>query len=47
MLVFSTLLCELYVAPLTCSLIQLYTPLPCVKVQHIQTVCGWEWDVGC
>ncbi len=40
--------------PLTFSLVQLPPPLSCVKVQRIQTVCGWEgvggvescWSLG-
>jgi hypothetical protein len=46
MLVFSTQLCELL--PLYPSLwfIPPPHPLPCVKVQYIQTVCGWESGEG-
>ncbi len=42
MLVFSTQLCELL--PLSPSLWfnSPPAPLPCVKVQYTQTVCGWE-----
>ncbi len=33
------------VAPLPISLVQL-SPLPCVKVKYVQTVCGCEWGGG-
>jgi hypothetical protein len=45
MLVLSTQLCELL--PLSPSLWFTHPPLPKVKVQKIQTVCGWEGGRGC
>ncbi len=46
MLIFSIQLCKLL--PLYSSLWFNSTtlPLPCVKVQYIQTPCGWEGDGG-
>jgi hypothetical protein len=40
MLVFSTQPCELFIAPLTFSLVHL--PFPTPPPSHVQTVCGWE-----
>ncbi len=42
MFVFSTQLCELLRSNVLSGSPLSTPPLPCVKVQHIQTVCGWE-----